>query len=96
MIGHFERLRATGRAAISAAILAAFAAVQPAGADPARWRAEWAKTDFSRSSVDFASILSGGPPKDGIPSIDNPKFEKLAGGKASGWSADIGDTEAVI
>ena len=96
MIGHFERLPANGRAAAGAAILFAFAAVQPASADPARWRAEWAKTDFSRSSVDFASILSGGPPKDGIPSIDNPKFEKLVGGKASGWSADIGDTEAVI
>jgi hypothetical protein len=65
-------------------------------ADPARWRAEWPKTDFTKTAVDFASIISGGPPKDGIPSIDNPKFETLTGGKATGWSADIGDTEAVI
>jgi hypothetical protein len=31
-------------------------------------------TDFSKSTVDFNEILSGGPPKDGIPAIDRPKF----------------------
>lgn len=31
-------------------------------------------TDFSISSIDFDEVLSGGPPKDGIPSILNPKF----------------------
>lgn len=36
--------------------------------------AEWPITDFDNSSVDFSEILSGGPPKDGIPSIDDPKF----------------------
>ena len=30
--------------------------------------------DMSRHSVPKAEILSGGPPKDGIPSIDNPIF----------------------
>ena len=65
-------------------------------AEPARWRAEWPKTDFSKTTVDFASIRSGGPPKDGIPSIDRPKFEQLAGGQARGLAADISDTEAVI
>lgn len=35
---------------------------------------EWPITDFSNASVDFGEILSGGPPKDGIPSIDDPKF----------------------
>jgi hypothetical protein len=45
-----------------------------ATADPGRWeRAGW-RTDFSRSEVPFDEILSGGPPKDGIPSIDNPLF----------------------
>ena len=43
-------------------------------ASPDEWRAEWPRTDFSRSSVDFAEILSGGPPKDGIPAIDDPKM----------------------
>jgi hypothetical protein len=71
-------------------------AASGATADPARWLAEWPKTDFSKTAVDFASIRSGGPPKDGIPSIDRPKFETLANGRASGWAADIGDVEAVI
>ncbi|MCH7620586.1 MAG: DUF3179 domain-containing protein [Chloroflexi bacterium] len=32
------------------------------------------KTDFSRHTVPFTEILSGGPPRDGIPPIDEPKF----------------------
>ena len=36
--------------------------------------AEWPKTDFSRRTVDLAEIESGGPPKDGIPAIDRPRF----------------------
>lgn len=31
-------------------------------------------TDFSKHSVPYDEILSGGPPKDGIPAIDSPKF----------------------
>jgi len=31
-------------------------------------------TDFSRHSVPFSEILSAGPPRDGIPPIDDPKF----------------------
>lgn len=31
-------------------------------------------TDFSKHSVPYSDIRSGGPPKDGIPSIDNPQF----------------------
>jgi thiol-disulfide isomerase/thioredoxin len=30
-------------------------------------------TNFGRHSVPYSDILSGGPPKDGIPAIDNPK-----------------------
>lgn len=37
----------------------------------------WA-TDFSISSVHFGDIVSGGPPKDGIPAIDAPAFESIA------------------
>lgn len=47
---------------------------------------EWPKTDFANSSVDHDEILSGGPPKDGIPSIDDPKFVTAA--EASEWLAD--------
>ncbi len=35
---------------------------------------EFPKTDSTISSVDFSEILSGGPPRDGIPPIDSPNF----------------------
>jgi hypothetical protein len=65
-------------------------------ADPISWRLEWPRTDFSRHGVQFAEIKSGGPPKDGIPAIDAPRFERLARGKPMGWSVALGDTEPVI
>jgi hypothetical protein len=65
-------------------------------ADPVSWRLEWPRTDFSKHAVSFAAIKSGGPPKDGIPAIDAPRFERLADGKPTGWSAALGDTEPVI
>ena len=37
---------------------------------------EWPKTDFSKRNISFEEILSGGPPKDGIPAIDDPVFIK--------------------
>ncbi len=46
----------------------------PAAADPDRWKYAWPDTDFTKHSVDFRSIRSGGPPRDGIPSIDDPLF----------------------
>jgi hypothetical protein len=44
------------------------------------------RTDFSRASVDLGELMSGGPPKDGIPSIDSPRFESLDAARA--WLAD--------
>ncbi len=41
------------------------------------------KTDFSKHSVPYSEILSGGPPKDGIPAIDHPQFVTL--GEADAW-----------
>src|SRR3990172_6822387 len=38
---------------------------------------EW-KTNFKKASVPLTEIRSGGPPKDGIPPIDKPKFESVA------------------
>lgn len=40
-------------------------------------------TDFSRHTVPYAEILSGGPPKDGIPAIDVPQFVTVA--EADSW-----------
>lgn len=42
------------------------------------------KTDWSRSSIDLSELRSGGPPRDGIPPIDHPEFEKRA--EDSRWS----------
>ena len=47
--------------------------------------------DGTKYIVHPAKILSGGPPKDGIPSIDNPKFVPLK--EADQW---IEDNELVI
>lgn len=51
----------------------------PAGAQTVKaWRWEWPKTDFKTHAVPLKEIISGGPPKDGIPSIDEPIFEPVA------------------
>lgn len=43
-----------------------------------RWpESNWPNTDFDNRSIDFNEILSGGPPKDGIPPIDLPKFDSV-------------------
>jgi hypothetical protein len=57
--------------ALAAALLLASGA---AWAQSAAELAEWPRTDFSRRSVDLGEILPGGPPKDGIPAIDRPRF----------------------
>ncbi len=31
-------------------------------------------TDFNKKSIDLNSLVSGGPPKDGIPAINKPEF----------------------
>jgi len=45
---------------------------------PRSWERAWPRTDFSRHAVDLTEIISGGPPKDGIPSIDDPAFVPVA------------------
>lgn len=50
----------------------------PALANPDFWKHEWPQTDFTNTSVSFAEILSGGPPKDGIPAVDDPTFKPVA------------------
>lgn len=41
----------------------------PALAQPSRWAREWPDTDFTKFSIDFDDVMSGGPPKDGIPAL---------------------------
>ncbi|SLN41396.1 DUF3179 domain-containing protein [Oceanibacterium hippocampi] len=61
-----------------------------AAAQPAHWQGQWPNTDFTMHSVPFEEILSGGPPKDGIPAIDEPRFRPHA------EVTDIAPTEPVI
>ena len=67
-----------------------FAFAMPAKAEPRYWTAEWPATDFERTSIDLSEIISGGPPKDGIPSIDNPVFVPVS------QPGDLSPTEPVI
>ncbi|MGR3572429.1 DUF3179 domain-containing protein [Brevirhabdus sp.] len=46
------------------------------GTVPSLWSREWPDTDFTRRSVDLAEIISGGPPRDGIPALSDPEFLK--------------------
>ena len=41
------------------------------------------KTDFSKHSVPYSEILSGGPPKDGIPALTDPELVTVA--EADEW-----------
>ncbi len=38
----------------------------------------WPDTDFSNRVVELREIRGGGPPKDGIPAIDMPRFDRVA------------------
>lgn len=65
----FPRLLAYG-----AALAGAIYALSPSVVAEVPWHQEWQKTDFSKRSVALEEIHSGGPPKDGIPAIDRPRF----------------------
>jgi hypothetical protein len=58
---------------------------------PARAVREFPRTNFDKRAVPFSDILSGGPPKDGIPAIDRPKYVSIA--EADEW---LGEQEPVI
>ncbi len=82
-----QRPRAT-RLLVRAARVALLAAVgwwalQPVLRAQVPGAFEWPNTDFSKTLVDLNEILSGGPPRDGIPAIDEPAFVPLE--KAAGW-----------
>lgn len=83
---------------LKTAVAAAFSSAILAGAalaNPSVWKFEWPTTDFDKSSVDFDDILSGGPPKDGIPAIDKPRHIGL-GEVAEFSDFEIEATEPVV
>ncbi|MEQ9812408.1 MAG: DUF3179 domain-containing protein [Azospirillaceae bacterium] len=71
------------------ASLGSLATALPVLAQPERWWEEFPLTDWSRHDVPFDEIISGGPPRDGIPAIDAPEFTPAA-------DADLGPTEPVM
>ena len=77
------------RSALAILALGLVAAIG-ARAGPEDWRREWPHTDFARHSVNYDEILSGGPPKDGIPAIDRPSFHPV------GDIGDVAPQEPVI
>ncbi len=77
MLVWFATLALTTVGALSA--VSGISVTPAAASSPAdRWKLEgWSRTDFSRTKIDLGEILSGGPPKDGIPSIDKPIFQPV-------------------
>lgn len=73
-----------------AVVLLCAASPVSAGQVPSSWLQEWPDTDFTKSAIDFAEVRSGGPPRDGIPALDNPRFVPVA------QATDLTATEPVI
>ncbi len=71
-----SRAEQRAREAAAAAVVSGELQVSPHG---------W-KTDFSKHSVPLSEFRSGGPPRDGIPPIDEPKF--VSQDVADEWLAD--------
>jgi len=77
--------RAVPASVVLAAVLPMVVGPEGAAAQD-RWR-----TDFAKHTVPLEEIVSGGPPKDGIPAIDDPEFVSVRA--ADRW---LGDREPVI
>jgi hypothetical protein len=76
------------------ASLLLLALLQPVMAQSSRYSGAWPDTDFQLKSINLDEILSGGPPKDGIPAIDKPIFEDAE--SASDWLDPLEPVIAVI
>ena len=59
----------------------------PFGESIPAFRTDGWKTNFCLHSIDYEEIFSGGPPRDGIPPIDNPRFENIE--TADQWIEDL-------
>ena len=65
--------------------LAACAAAQTSGEAAVVLGGEAWATDTSKRAIDLAELQAGGPPKDGIPAIDDPRF--VSAEEAADWLA---------
>ncbi len=63
-----------------------------ADAAESRWARDWPNTDFSQATISLREIEEGGPPKDGIPAIDQPRFSGVDGP----YPIELGEEEPVI
>ena len=88
--GQEMRVSVLQRMAASLTFVAIIASVSVAWSTPDRWRWEWKQTNFDKHSIDFSEIMSGGPPKDGIPAVDDPTFVSVDA------IEDMAETEPVI
>jgi len=66
------------RPLILALSLLASLATAAAAQAPGWMRAAWPETDFSRTAIDLGEVISGGPPRDGIPALSDPAFIPVA------------------
>ena len=85
------QFRSSGPVAGSANLATDADGARPAQRVPRGWARAFKKTDFTNTSIQFSEIMSGGPPKDGIPSIDDPSFFSIAEA-----TDQVGATEPVI
>ncbi|MEP3277580.1 MAG: DUF3179 domain-containing protein [Stappiaceae bacterium] len=81
MLQSFHRTFGQGVLAVALA-MAASNFVAAAENAPADWTSEWPKTDFSKNTISFDEVLSGGVPKDGIPALY--RVEMLPAAEVSG------------
>jgi len=82
MNGNIRYLRCTQAGLV--ALIALFMLNSVVQANPFL-QAPWPDTDFSRVTIDLDEVMSGGPPRDGIPAIDVPKFDSVV--QAASWLA---------
>src|SRR6056297_66826 len=60
---------------LASIFISALLVAGPVVANPASWQSEWPDTDFDKTNVkNWSEIISGGPPKDGIPALSDPQF----------------------
>ena len=59
----------------------------PFGSTTPAFRTDGWQTNFCLHNVPYDEIFPGGPPRDGIPPLDNPRFESIA--SADQWIEDL-------